>query len=624
MKKSLYAFLSTWLVCSAAASVEISTGLQGKVTAESAPLARASVYAYELAELDVKKVLSDGEGSFLFEQLPAGIYKLIAFKAGFEPAVVMLSRAGAEVQQFVELRLQHESTESRDSEDYWSLRAQIPADVLRDIETVRLEEWTRPVTGGMTHPFTAALQASTGFEEMGPAGQAQLSGAELDLETKFAGIEIGLEGQFWQMQRADGLDTLGSSQGEATSLVLSMRGAGAGHGRADMTTVNERFASRQLNKRDDADFERYQLHWEQPIGDRSHSSFSAQYLAQSNYFQPDWVAPLMAPQATRSMNISGSYSIDLSDRTSLETGIRYRQQDAFSLLSPDQSSGDQRALEVFGRGGWRAQPKVLVEYGIYSQLQDGSMALAPQGNVVVQLGSNWQTAASVSQRIEQGDPKELFNSPVRFGAANGSCQGLDEHCYRMLVSHQDDSNNLLSVAAVHREVAETLQLHFNDDFFNQLESLYLVRGDELPELQVVFQRQITPQVLARLESNYAEGGGGMLYATDNSSYQNQVRYLVTSVDTRFQRSSTGVFLAFHHLEQALESQLSDELSDPTFDLERLQLMLSQDLNVLLQAAGDLAVHVNFEVSRGSTPYSIEDQDFDELRRRVSGGVSLRF
>ncbi|MBZ0111869.1 MAG: hypothetical protein K8J08_05380, partial [Thermoanaerobaculia bacterium] len=437
-------------------------------------------------------------------------------------------------------------------------------------------------------------------------------------------LEIGLAGEFWQLQANDA-PRQAASQGEATSVALSMKGAGSGHGSVDMTTVNERFANHQLRTRDDVDFERYQLSWSQPFGERSLSSFSAQYLTQENYFRPDWVAPVIAPHATRSMNVAGSYSVDISDRTSLETGIRYREQDAYSSLTPGDGL-DQRALEVFGRGGWRVQPSVLVEYGIYTQLQDGSMALAPQGNVVVQLGSSWQTEASASQRMEQGEPQQLFSSPVRFGASDGNCQGLDEHCYRLMLSRQsgDHDNNLFSVAATHREVAETLQLHFNDDFFNQLESLYLVRGDELPEMQVVFQRQITPQILARLESNYAEGGGGMLYATDNSSYQNQVRYLVTSLDTRFQRSSTGVFLAFHHLEQALETQLADQLSDPAFDLERLQLMLSQDLDVLLQAAGDLAIHVNFELSRGTTPYSLEDQDFDELRQRVSGGVSLRF
>ena len=95
----------------------------------------------------------------------------------------------------------------------------------------------------------------------------------------------------------------------------------------------------------------------------------------------------------------------------------------------------------------------------------------------------------------------------------------------------------------------SFHLYFDDDFLNHFESLYLVQGDKLPELQVVVQRHVAPRVLARLESTYADGGGGLLYAIDDSPYENRVSYLVTSLDTRFQSSSTGVFLAFHHLQQ---------------------------------------------------------------------------
>ncbi|MBZ0111070.1 MAG: carboxypeptidase-like regulatory domain-containing protein, partial [Thermoanaerobaculia bacterium] len=199
-QRTLPAFLSIFLIGTAAIAgmspVETSTvienpeglrtpeGLQGKVTAEASPLARAQVYAYELSKLEVNKVVSDRNGHFLFDRLPAGVYKLIAFKAGFEPAVVMLSRAAAEAQQFVELRLQHDKIETRDGENYWTLREEIPADVLRDIETARLAEWIGPVTGGgLDRPFSAALQASTGVETLG-GGQSQISGAEVDMATQ--------------------------------------------------------------------------------------------------------------------------------------------------------------------------------------------------------------------------------------------------------------------------------------------------------------------------------------------------------------------------------------------------------------------------------------------------------
>jgi hypothetical protein len=284
---------------------------------------------------------------------------------------------------------------------------------------------------------------------------------------------------------------------------------------------------------------------------------------------------------------------------------------------------------------------VLVEYGKYTQLRDGSMALAPQGGVVVQLGDRWQAVATASERVEQGQtlPLDAF-TPVRFASvgqdpAGRACQDLDQHCYRVLLARQgDDEGTTFAVGAVHRELAETLHLYFDDDFLDHLESLYLVQGDELPEVQMVVERRVAPRVLARLESSYAEGGGGLIYAVVDKPYENKVSYLVTSLDTRFQRSSTGVFLAFHHLTQGVDpvaqpvaangDKRFDSAGLPTMQLERLQLMLSQDLNVLMRLAADWAVHLNFEVSRGSLPFTVQNATGDDVRRRVTGGLSVKF
>jgi hypothetical protein len=197
-----------------------------------------------------------------------------------------------------------------------------------------------------------------------------------------------------------------------------------------------------------------------------------------------------------------------------------------------------------------------------------------------------------------------------------------------MLSRQGDDGQLLAVGGIHRELAETLHLYFDDDFLNQLESLYLVKGDRVPEMQLVVERKLAPRVLARLESSYGAGGGGIVYAVGEQPYENRVRYLVTSFDTRFQASKTGVFVAFHQLEQGGErlsaaAALGGEAS--VSELERLQLMLSQDLDVLARVAADWAVHVNFELSRGSLPFSLREASSpDELRRQVTGGVSIKF
>jgi hypothetical protein len=186
-------------------------------------------------------------------------------------------------------------------------------------------------------------------------------------------------------------------------------------------------------------------------------------------------------------------------------------------------------------------PKIFVQYGLYSTLRDGSLSLVPQGGVVVALGSAWTASTLASHKVHEDDPLGFDFAPLQYTNAGSDCQG-ETYCYQVELSRELDNQGELTIGATHRRFDETMRLYFSDDFFSHLESLYLVDGDRLPEVQVTMTRRIAPRIMARLESSLAAGGGGIFYATDDNSYEHSVRYMVTSLDTRFERTSTGVFL----------------------------------------------------------------------------------
>ena len=108
---------------------------------------------------------------------------------------------------------------------------------------------------------------------------------------------------------------------------------------------------------------------------------------------------------------------------------------------------------------------------------------------------------------------------------------------------------------------------------------------------------------------------------DNSFYENEVRYLVTSVDTRFEETDTGLYFAFHRLEQELTPLIGTQVaSGSDIALERLQVGISQDLGFLSRMASDLAVHLDVELSRGGASQELAD----ELRKRITGGLAITF
>lgn len=608
--------------------------VEGRVSGRSKPVAEATVYAYEVATYALQKVVTDDYGRFLFGALPAGMYKIIAYKNGFAPTIELLLRRREQDQQFLEIEMRGEQVgDTRQAEDYWSVRSRVPADVLRDIHNLG-GLWQRDATGPLpgtritgVSGFAGEMLAQGGYEQLGAAyGEAHLTGAHFDLQGAVGQMQLGVNGQY-QLLLPEG-NGLGGSVPDAEARAVGVALEGARDSKLSVATASGQVANVRDGDMAEVDMQRYQVRWTGKAGAKGRSDVTAQYTEEANYHRVGWVDPIAIPEASRTWNLNGFYTGDLTERTSLKAGLHYRQRigedaSATGFIDEDDPLHNE-SIGVFGLAGSQIMPKVMVEYGLYSSVRDGSLSLMPHGGLVIDLGADWKARTSFARRVESQDEEMPYHgfSSALYGDST-SCHEVGEACYEVIFS-RGEGDDSISLGAVHREYAETLRLYFSPDFFNRLESLFVVQGDELPELQFSMVRRIAPRVLAKLESNIAAGGGGIFYATDEVPYQNEVRYLVTSLDTRFQNTSTGVFVAFHHLEQALNPVTEQQAQSSTNEIEmqRLQLMLTQDLNVLADFASNWAVRFNVELSRGVTPYQLSTDD--ELHKKLTGGISVSF
>jgi hypothetical protein len=609
-------------------------GVGGRVLGEASPLAAAGVYAYQLADLSVRKVLTDTKGSFLFQDLPAGLYKIIAHKPGFVPVVVMLTRTAAKNYQFVELQLTERplgTTDARE-DDFWSVRSRIPGDVLRDIEDGEGPEETHLT---QLHPFGTGqrldlaktgfrteMQAMTGVDQIAASGGGQVSGAGLGINGTVGDVQIGVRGNFWSLS-GDPVSVGGPGVGGQAS-ALSLDLSHGSSSRVTVSSLSNRIAGRgEGREMEPIDFRHYKVNWTQEVGENGRSEVSAQYTAENNYHRQGPISPLAIPEASQTFWVEGAYTTNLGDRNMLQTGLRYRERQ-FGLnaasLRPDALPISQ-SIDAFSRGGVRVRPAVLLEYGLYSTLSDGSLSLMPQGGVVLQLGANWQVQGNASYRAYEDTRLDLDFLPSLFEESD-LCEQGSSACYQVGLSRQLGEDESLSFSATHREIGETLRLYFSNDLFDRSESLYLVRGDELPEMRVELTKKLSAHVLTRLESSLATGGGGTFLAADHRPYENQIRYMVTSLDTQFLGSQTGVFVAFHQISQELQP-LDGKGPSSQVDLERLRVQLTQDLGFLMDLATDWAVQLNMELSRGPMSAASAEHD-NELRRRLMGGIAVKF
>lgn len=626
LRKSLPLILAFALVASAqTAQAEARlAGVAGRVLGERSPLSAAQIYAYQLADLSRHKVMTDTQGNFLFKDLPAGLYKIIAHKSGFMPVVVPLTRVTAQAYTFLELKLsQRQPGTEKDVEDFWAVRAKVPADVLREIdmaaqaENLQIASYFGTSAGSLTGNFKTEMQALTGVDR-----GAQLSGGGVGIKGQLGGTQVDLKGNFRQLS-SDPFQPAGSTAGtgQTSSLSLNLGGHGS---RINISSIN----NRGNGNREDGpvDFEHYQVNWSQEVGENGHSDFAAHYIFEQNYHRQGAIDPLVIAPMSRSYLVEGAYTEELNDRSTLQAGLRYRERQ-FGLGDDPSRQGkaaEQQALssiDLFSRGGVRVQPAVLMEYGLYSTLSNGSLALTPQGGVVLQLGSEWQLETTAARRVYKDAQAYPDFLPTLFEQRD-LCEQGSEACYQVSLTHKGDGDdNAFTFGAVHRQVGDTLRLYFSDDFFDRLESLYLVRGDSLPEVHVGMSHKLSPRVITKLDSSIASGGGGTFSGADGRPYENDVRYLVASLDTQFLASSTGVFVAFHQLQQQLDS--TDGHPAAQMEYERLQLTVNQNLNVLLSLASDWTLQLNMELSRGGT-LTADRNESDRIRRRILGGIAVKF
>ena len=214
MKNALPMMFVLALVAGSASAVELGEpafgALAGQVSSTSNPLSFSKVYAYPLSGQPLRKVVTDDEGNFRFDRLQAGLYKVIAFKDGFVPAIALLTRSTSTAHQFLSMELVEEQAETGDAkEGFWAVREKIPSDVLRDIEmseAARQAVADADLTSTLVDPYQVEtrMQAIAGMDENLEVGSASVAGGRVGLEGTIANYAVGLSGELLALQSIPG------------------------------------------------------------------------------------------------------------------------------------------------------------------------------------------------------------------------------------------------------------------------------------------------------------------------------------------------------------------------------------------------------------------------------------
>jgi hypothetical protein len=110
----------------------------GTVLAGGLPVNDALVIAFGLSTQYDERASTDPLGQFALAPLPLGVYRVIAVKRGFAPALAVVSPARTEHRLSIRLRREAALT-SAEKDDVWEIRRALPRDILREVEAILAE-----------------------------------------------------------------------------------------------------------------------------------------------------------------------------------------------------------------------------------------------------------------------------------------------------------------------------------------------------------------------------------------------------------------------------------------------------------------------------------------------------
>jgi len=603
-------------------------GVSGRVLRSDEPVQNAVVYAYQVVERTAQRVTTDGAGEFLFGALPAGLYKIVALKSGLPPAVLVLARRAATDSQYVQVELPDADAPSN---DFWNLRSEVPTDVLRELSptAIVLASDFEPQQD-LASRFATDIVASASREPLAGTDAAAVAGADLNMSGDLGAVRLRIEGEFRNLAASLRDDGAGAGLGDAVrgrsaAIRLGLSGERAGDlGISARTHALD--APVSGTALDPFDFAQYQIHYSRDFDTERSTDVSAQYLDEQGLLANSRFAPRSLPFASRTLSVQGTYSQSLGDSGKLVAGLRYREIEK-SGPSIAVNADSERYLDVWSNGDLDLSSAVVFQYGMYSTLRDGSVSLTPRGGVLVHLSPSWRASVSASHRFVTSDLDPLAEdyTPLLFLGALG-CEQADTTCYETQLMNGESDLSGFAIRGSWRQFDRTARMLLREDFSTPPDGVFFVPGDQLPEMQTTFKRQLGSSVAASWVSSYASGGGGQFRAANRRNYTNGIELYTTALDTQILPSSTGFYLAYQRVAQRLDPVALPNRRGPkpvATQLDRVEFAVSQDLSAIFDMASDWAVRVAMELVRGGTLLAPVENESD-IRHGVTTSVAVRF
>lgn len=599
--------------------------ISGVVRHLEAPVSGVLVIFYNLGDSSLTRARTGSDGTFVLASAPVGVYDLIAYKRGFEPALQRLWHQGAAEQlSAVAITLTKKGGKTAPAEPVpttiWDLRERLPSDVLREIA---IEEAADASTGPaervrLNRIIAGEVQTMTDVASQ--SNPNQLSRAALGLHGGLPnGWHYGIAGDYSRLGDSDtpGETTTGNAAGLALDVAPSA---------AEKLSLSTRRNSLSFGD-NPASLQSHAVSWSRGAEQGQVESVAARYIEETNLYRATALGTTFFPLASRTLEINGRYGRPASDTPGISVAMAYRYREA--AVGPSGVSSQGTFFEAAPDADLAASTSVRIS----DRMQvEGGVVARYFGDAVSAYG----IAPAATARYDMGPATVYVRGLYRVVGSNQGAQtvmprvtsieeSLDPaatQAYAIGLDRNVGPNSSLQLEASQQKMGELVRAFFGGDFLTDFDSVYFLDGNSVRQYKASIQQRLSNTLAGTVAVRYGtiDGQVSGASATNYGIISNRGTFWSARASVEVLPTSTGFAVIVHGIRQDLQTP-GTMLAN---DANKVALSVAQDLSVigLTPFGADWKLLVAFEAARGTTVTAPKDDT--TVANRLLGGVAVSF
>ncbi len=600
--------------------------ISGVVRHQQAPVAGVLVIAYNLGDSSLTRMHTATDGTFVLPSAPAGVYDLIAYKRGFEPAMQQLwHQATADQISAVSIALTKKGGDAPapvEPVTMWDLRERLPTDVLRELGIDPAPDEAPKEAAAAPAPRIPVSRLLAGevqtMTDVSAASTSALSRAAVGLHGGLPnGWQYGLSGDYSALggQIEDG-ETTGNTAGLALDVSPSA---------AEKVRLSTRRNTLSFGD-SPASLQSHAVSWSRGAEEGRVESVAARYIEEANLYRATALGTTIFPLASRTWEVNGQYSRAATDTPGVSVAMTYRHSEA--TVGPS-------GVGIDG-AFYQSAPDADLAAGTSVKLTDQMLL---QGGVVARYMGSGTSAYGIAPTAGASydfGPATLYvrglyrvagstaNPTVmpRVGSIEDSLEPAATQSYAIGVSRRVGTDSMLQLEVSQQRMGELVRAFFEGDFLTDFDSLYLLDGNSVRQYRATVEKRLTDKLAGSVSVRYGSIDGevspesaGYYGITANAGHFYSARAAIQVLPTR-----TGFAVLVRSLRQNLQTPAAALANDA----DKLALSVAQDLSVigLTPFGADWKLLVAFEQARGTAV--ADPQDEKSTANRLLGGVAVSF